>query len=205
MAVWAYPCRRCSDDETVWYVSEAAVAVLPRDVQIVRVHVGSQWLGAILDRTRPVPVEGLLVRDVVASDEADCPECARFLAAQAAAVADREDRPPAREPPARAAALSPDSVSPPATRTHAMKVQAAAISLQGNQFVVVVVTPELVKNPGEADMAIEDLQPHFGGARLVLMAQDEEGTPTYYGDSDLVELLKGIPVDKMPWKEYPIK
>jgi hypothetical protein len=83
-----------------------------------------------------------------------------------------------------------------------MKVQAAAISLQGQNFAVALAQMELIRNPGEADLAIDTLQPKFGGVPVVLMAQKEDGTPVYYGDQDLVELLEDLPVDKMPWKEY---
>ena len=85
-----------------------------------------------------------------------------------------------------------------------MKVHGAAISMQGVSFAVVVVGMELVKNPGEADMAIERLGPAFGEAPVVLMAQKEDGTPTYYGDQKIVELLRGVPIDQMPWKEYSV-
>ena len=85
-----------------------------------------------------------------------------------------------------------------------MTVQAAAISLQNREFVVALVPLHLVQSAGEADMAIDDLQPRFGGAPVVLMAQKDDGTPTYYGDSQLVEMLADVPIDKMPWKEYPI-
>ena len=86
-----------------------------------------------------------------------------------------------------------------------MNVQAAAISLQGKNFAVVLVQLELVHNHGEADMAIDTLQPKFGGVPVVLMAQKEDGTPVYYGDRDLVRSLEDVPVDKMPWKEYHFK
>lgn len=85
-----------------------------------------------------------------------------------------------------------------------MKVQAAAISLQGHQFVVVVSQMTLVANPGEADMAIDDLQRYFGGVPVVLLAQKDDGSPNYYGDSRFVKLLTGIPIEKMPWKEYAV-
>ena len=62
----------------------------------------------------------------------------------------------------------------------------------------------LVISPGEADMAIDDLQPYFGGVAVVLMAQKDDGSSSYYGDSQLVELLADIPIEKMPWKEYPM-
>lgn len=85
-----------------------------------------------------------------------------------------------------------------------MKVQAAAISLQGVNFAVVVVSEDLVNSPGEADMAIERFQPAFGGVPILLMAQNEQGSPIYYGDQDLVRSLADIPIDRMPWKEYSV-
>ena len=69
---------------------------------------------------------------------------------------------------------------------------------------VVAVSMDLVQSPGEADMAIESMAPAFGGVPVVLMAQNDQGTPTYYGDKDIVELLAGVPVEKMPWKEVSI-
>ena len=85
-----------------------------------------------------------------------------------------------------------------------MNVQAAAVSVGGAQFVVVLVEMTLVENSGEADMAIDTLQPKFGGAPVVLMAQTENASPRYYGDANLVEALRGIPVDQMPWKTYNV-
>jgi hypothetical protein len=83
-----------------------------------------------------------------------------------------------------------------------MNIQAAAISLHDAQFVVAVVGWDLVNNPGEADMAIETLQGKFGGNRVVLMAQAENGSPRYYGEEILVESLRGIQLEDMPWKAY---
>ncbi len=86
-----------------------------------------------------------------------------------------------------------------------MKVQAAAISLQGKPFAVVLVGMDLLKNQSEADMAIDRLGPTFGQVPVVLMAQNEQGSPRYYGGQEMVELLRGVPVDEMPWKEYPVR
>ncbi len=85
-----------------------------------------------------------------------------------------------------------------------MEVQAAAISLHGLNFVIVLVGMDMVTNPGEADMAIDSLEPKFSNATVVLMAQREDTSPVYYGDQDLVALLGDLPVDKMPWKTYSI-
>ncbi len=85
-----------------------------------------------------------------------------------------------------------------------MKVQGAAISLGGVNFAVVLVPMTLVDSPGEADMAIDTLQPGFGGVPVVLMAQRDDGSPRYYGDEQLVLALRDVPVDAMPWQEYDV-
>lgn len=85
-----------------------------------------------------------------------------------------------------------------------MQVQGAAISLQGRSFAIVLVGMELATNAGEADMAISTMQPAFGGVPVVLMAQKDDGSPVYYGDQDLVQLLADVPVEKMPWREYSV-
>jgi len=85
-----------------------------------------------------------------------------------------------------------------------MQVQAAAISLQGMQFVVVLVGMDLVTNAGEGDMAINTMEGKFGGAPVVLMAQREDTSPVYYGDENIVKALRDLPVAEMPWKEYSI-
>lgn len=85
-----------------------------------------------------------------------------------------------------------------------MDVQAAAISLQGNNFVIVLVGMDMVTNSGEADMAIDALQPKFGSVPVILMAQREDTSPVYYGDQDLVSALRDIAVDDMPWKTYSV-
>lgn len=85
-----------------------------------------------------------------------------------------------------------------------MDIQAAAISLQDRNFVIVLVGMDMVSNSGEADMAIDTLEPKFGSAPVILMAQREDSSPVYYGDQDLVEALRDLPVDEMPWKSYSV-
>ena len=68
---------------------------------------------------------------------------------------------------------------------------------------VVLVGLDLVGRAGEADMAIADLRRRFG-VDVVLMGQEEDGTPVYAGDPVLLGLLAHVPVDRMPWKKYPI-
>ena len=82
MSAWAYRCQPCIEGEADWFVSQLDVERLNPDVQIVRVKVGADWKCALLDRTQTVAVESQLLRDVIASDEADCPQCGEMLAAR---------------------------------------------------------------------------------------------------------------------------
>ena len=53
-------------------------------------------------------------------------------------------------------------------------------------------------------MAIERFEPVFGGVPVLLMAQNEQGSPVYYGDQDLVRSMEDVPIERMPWKEYSV-
>ena len=85
-----------------------------------------------------------------------------------------------------------------------MNVQAAAISVGDVQFAVVVVSEDLVNSPGEADLAIGRFEPVFGGVPVILVAQNDKGSPVYYGDQGLVQSMADIPLEDMPWKQYSV-
>ncbi len=179
MAVWAYECRPCAG-RGEWWVAREQVDALAPDVRILRVQAGGSWACATVDRSRPVAVDVTLLRQAVQSDPNDCPDCARQLAAAAVPLAE------------------------PAPGAPAAQLQAAAISLQGQRMLVALAGLDVVRSPGEADMLISDLRARFGGIDVVLMGQLDDGTPEYHGLPALVELLADLPVDKMPWKGYPI-
>lgn len=180
MTVRAFVCCAPDTGRVLGYVTTSRVEEWPPETQIVRLRVGTDWLCALLDTSRVVEVEGMLLRDAVASDEQDCPECA--------------PPPPA---PVREVVPAPESHSKAAT------VQAAAFSVQGQPMVVVLVRRELIDSPGEAALLQGALRSRFGGAAVVLMGQDDDGTAHHYGDPTLVSLLEGLPVERMPWKSYP--
>jgi len=182
MAVWAYECRSCPPGST-WWVARTRINEVAPKTSVLRVKVGTEWRCAIVDRSQAVEIEQQLLREAIPSDPADCPECV-------AAATDE----PAADPLGELA--SSDSA--------AASVQAAAISLAGRRLLVVLVPVDLVQSPGEAEMLVADLRPRFGGVDVVLMGQDEDGTPRYHGDAELLLLLAGVPVDQLPWKVYPL-
>jgi hypothetical protein len=161
-------------------VSQAQVDEMPRGVTILRVKNGHDWVCARVDRGRPRAIEGQLLREAVASDGQDCPDCA---------AGPDEARAPAEAEPAATAAA---------------QVHAAAISLQDHRFVVVLTSLDVVRRAGEADMLQADLQVRLGGVDVVLMGQTDDGTPEYHGKADLLALLADLPVDRMPWRSLPL-
>lgn len=182
MSVRAFECRAPRTGQVLGFVALSRVEDLPPDTRIVRLRVGTDWQCAWLDRSRVVEVESMLLRDAVASDEQDCPECA--------------------SPPAAPVA---EAAAEPEGGAGAPEVQAAAISLRGVQMVVVLVRHELIDSPGEASLVQADLQTRFGGAAVVLMGQDDDGSAHWYGDAALVDLLDGLPIDRLPWKSWPLR
>ena len=183
MAEWAYACRRCDrPDAPTWFVAAARLADLPAHVTVLRVKEGEDWVCAVVDRSAPVAVDGQLLRDAYASDLDDCPGCRDLI-----------------EPPA-----PPSSARTETPSEGGREVQAAALSVQGERMVVVLVGMDLLDAPGEAALAMATLEGRFGGAPVVLMAQLADGSPRYFGPAPLLVLLEGLPLEKMPWKAYAL-
>jgi hypothetical protein len=80
--------------------------------------------------------------------------------------------------------------------------QGALVREQGVTFAIVIVKSHVLQAPNQAGSAITSFQPLFPGTPLVLMAQDHQGVPTYYGRKDLVNFLSRVPMGSIPWKEY---
>jgi hypothetical protein len=177
MSAWAYECRARGDSAARWFVSRTAINELPPGTRGVRVRVGDDWLPAVVDRSRQVAVEAMLLHDVIADEE--CNDIGPDVRPESEPAQPGEPVRPAARPP----------------------VTAAAISIAGTKFVVVLVTLTTASGPGEADLMIADLQARFG-VPVVLMGQEEDGTPVYYGNEELKERLAAVPVDRMPWQEY---
>ena len=69
MSTWAYECRARDDSATRWFVSRLAINELPPGTRSVLVRVGHNWVPAIVDRSRQVAVEAMLLHDVIANEE----------------------------------------------------------------------------------------------------------------------------------------
>lgn len=85
------------------------------------------------------------------------------------------------------------------------ELTAAVIIEQNVTFAVVLVKETVFADKSFADQLIGSLEPTFGGIPVVLMVQDAQGTPTYYGRTDLSNFLANVPLEAIPWKKYVLK
>jgi hypothetical protein len=85
-----------------------------------------------------------------------------------------------------------------------MTFQGAVIREQGVTFAIVIVKKHVIDSSSEAGRSIAAFQPVFPGLPVVLMAQDHQGTPTYYGRQDIARFLASVPLEAIPWKEYTV-
>lgn len=205
MSVRAFACRAAGSLQVLGYVRADRVAEWPPGTDRVQLRIGNAWLCAWLDRSQTVDVEGLLLRDAVPADEVECPGCS----APAGLSASPQDGPqpvPAAPDAAPDAAIASATVEPPAAataRTDGPQVQAAAITVQGAQMVVVLVRRAVIDDAAEAALMQAAMQARFGAA-VVLMGQDDDGTPRWWGEPALLQRLQGLPLERMPWRSYPL-
>lgn len=85
-----------------------------------------------------------------------------------------------------------------------MRFQGAVIKEQRVTFAVVIVKKYVLNSSTEANRTMQSFQPLFPGMPVVLMAQDSNGTPTYYGRKDISQFMANVPLTAIPWREYEV-
>lgn len=83
-------------------------------------------------------------------------------------------------------------------------IHGAVIIEQGVTFAIVSVKPVVTQYTQRAIAFRQQLVPFFPNMPIVLMSQDANGKPKYYGRKDIVDFLKRIELSQIPWKEYHI-
>ena len=82
-----------------------------------------------------------------------------------------------------------------------IKVHGSVIIEQGVTFAIVVVKPHVTQYTARAVSFRNEIAPFFRNMPIVLMSQDMDGNPRYYG---IVDFLKTVKVEQIPWKTYHI-
>jgi len=85
-----------------------------------------------------------------------------------------------------------------------MQIRGAVIIEQGVTFAVIAVKPSVTRYTARAVQVRSELSAFFPNMPIILMSQDNSGNPHYYGRRDIVDFLKSIRVDQIPWKTYHI-
>ena len=85
-----------------------------------------------------------------------------------------------------------------------MKIQGAVIIEQGVTFAIVVVNRTVTNYTSRAVRVRHELAQFFRNMPIILMSQDSNGTPHFYGRQDIVKFLQSIRLEQIPWKEYYI-
>ena len=85
-----------------------------------------------------------------------------------------------------------------------MQIEGAVIREQGLTFAVVVVKREVLHEQNRAQDAVRNFMPAFPGMPVVLMAQDHQGVPTYYGRQDISRFMASVPLRAVPWRRYDL-
>lgn len=81
----------------------------------------------------------------------------------------------------------------------------AVVNEQCVNFAIAVVKRSILSQPATRDQALVEFAQAFDGLPTVLMAQDGQGVPTYYGRPDLVDFLASVPIDAIPWQHYTLR
>ena len=85
-----------------------------------------------------------------------------------------------------------------------MTIHGAVILEQGVTFALISVKPEVTRYTVRLTQTRRELMHFFPGMPIILMSQDSDGTPHYYGRKDIVDFLKTVRLEQIPWKEYHI-
>lgn len=83
-----------------------------------------------------------------------------------------------------------------------MQIRGAVIIEQGVTFAVFAVKPTVTRYTIRSVQVRRELSAFFPNMPIILMSMDGDGQPHYYGRRDIVEFLKSIRVDQIPWKTY---
>lgn len=83
-----------------------------------------------------------------------------------------------------------------------VNIQGAVMKEQGQTFAIVLVKRHVIQNSKEAQKSQNVYKRYFPKMPIILMAQDSQGTPTYFGRPDIVNFLANVHPGGIPLKRY---
>lgn len=85
-----------------------------------------------------------------------------------------------------------------------MKFKGSLIKEQGVAFAIIIVKPFVLNNASDIEKMNQLGRTVFGLVPIILMSQNSNGIPTYYGRKDIVQFLSHVPLYRIPWREYSV-
>lgn len=85
-----------------------------------------------------------------------------------------------------------------------MIINGAVIKEQGVTFAIISVKQHVTRYTVTTINARQNFSYFFPNMPIILMSQNKQGIPRYVGRKDIVDFLKTIRVNQIPWKEYNI-
>lgn len=85
-----------------------------------------------------------------------------------------------------------------------MLIQGAILREQDVTFAIFAVQPHVLRYTVTAVQARRQISYFFPNTPIILMSVDERGNVRYSGRKDIVDFLKGIRPEQIPWKQYRI-
>jgi hypothetical protein len=111
-------------------------------------------------------------------------------------------------------ASSPQAAAPAPFPEHAARASAAgraprspgtflgaALPICGVEVLLVVVRPWVLADIHEANLFVVAFHERFRRA-IVLVAQRPDGAPCFYGPTEIVRVLQGLPFELIPWRRF---
>lgn len=85
-----------------------------------------------------------------------------------------------------------------------MIINGAVIDHNGIIFAIIAVKEHVTRYTATTVEARRNLARFFPNMPIILMSVNHSGTPRYVGRKDIVDFLKTIRVDQIPWKKYTV-
>ncbi len=85
-----------------------------------------------------------------------------------------------------------------------MVIHGAVIIEQGVTFAIISVKPSITCYTARITAFRHEISNYFPNMPIILLSQEPNGQPHYYGRKDIVDFLKTVRLDQIPWKEYHI-
>lgn len=94
---------------------------------------------------------------------------------------------------------SPGAARPGAAGPPPSTFNGAVLPICGVEVLIVVVRPWVLADIHEANLFVVAFHERFRRT-IVLMAQTADGAPYFYGPTEIVRLLRGLPFEMIPWR-----